>query len=222
MKKEIQEYVERIVKGMTESSKGALFLLFSVILLTGVILGIALPLREACEGLKEQTRLTEKEIGLLEAYASDAARAEKRLRGRLKSEALQRRFASRPDMAAEVRRLYEAAGRYRVTVQALRRHGAQAGAGPDTEGNRPVRKSAAVKKKAGQAAAVDELSSLTWDIELSGEYPALRDFLQEISAEGRCTTFSEVSLRPEEISSGEKDRLRFRGLVSVFYDASLP
>lgn len=196
MKNKIRGYVERLTGGMAESNREALFLLFSVILLASVVRGAVLPLRETCAALREQARLAKREEVLLRSYAADTGRTGRLLQSRLKLAVLRDRFAFRAEPAAEVHRLYEAADRHRVKVRLLRQC---AGCKVVSDGDVP------------------ELSSWGWEIELSGGYYDLRDFLREAGSGGCCTIFDRVQLLPEDpVSDIPVDRLHLRGRVSVF------
>lgn len=197
MKNKIRGYVERLTGGMAESNREALFLLFSVILLASVVWGAVLPLRETCAALWEQVRLAKREEVLLRSYAADTGRTGRLLQSRLKLAALRDRFAFRAEPAAEVHRLYEAAARHRVKVWLLRQC---AGRKVVSDGDAP------------------ELSSWGWEIELSGSYYDLRDFLREAGSGVRCTVFDRVRLIPEDpVADISGDCLRLQGRVSMFY-----
>ena len=69
-------------RSMTENSKNACWLLFSVILLTGTVTGIAGPLENRVRQMAEQTDFMRKETALYRAFAENQDYAQKQAQQR--------------------------------------------------------------------------------------------------------------------------------------------
>ena len=104
-------------RSMTENSKNACCLLFSVILLTGTVTGIAGPLENRVRKITEQTGFMRKETALYRAFAEDQDYAQKQARQRDLLEMLQEQIPEKIEPEEEVQKIYRLAGLHSIKVQ---------------------------------------------------------------------------------------------------------
>ena len=90
-------------RSMTENSKNACWLLFSVILLTGTVTGFAGPLENRVRLMTEQTSFMRKETALYRAFAENQDYAQKQAQQRDLLETLQKQI---PENSASQRNLF--------------------------------------------------------------------------------------------------------------------
>ena len=151
---------------ITENSKQALCLLFSVILLAGTVTGIILPLRETKEQLQERIRLMEKERLRYEAFASDFQREERQRQRKVRLLHLQQRLPLKLEDTVVVDSIYELARRSHVSVVKLRRTGEASLSGVKrNEGAGKGKNTVGARSLSGT-----NIERCDWDAEFSGTY----------------------------------------------------
>lgn len=195
---------------ITENSKQALCLLFSVILLAGTVMGIFLPLRETKEQVQERIRLMEKERLRYEAFASDPQREERQGQRKVRLLHLQRRLPSKTEDTVMVDSVYEWARRSHVSVVKLRRRtrGASLSGVKRNEGAGKGKNSIGDRSLSGI-----NIERCDWDAEFSGTYFTLLDFFQRLETTGGIVRLSGVEIRS---SAKEGGLVHMQGVLTRF------
>ena len=195
---------------ITETSKQALCLLFSVILLTGTVIGVFLPLRETAEELQGRIQLMEQERLRYEAFASAPRSQERQRQNKARLLHLQRRIPLKPEDAAMVGSIYDLARRNRVSVVKLRRKTEEA----SSLGAKSSQGAGKGKNKVGVADLPNTgLARCDWETEFSGTYFALLEFLQRLESTGAMVRLSGAVIR---LSDKEDGSVRIQGILTLF------
>ncbi len=194
---------------ITENSKQALCLLFSVILLAGTVTGIILPLRETKEQLQERIRLMEKERLRYEAFASDFQREERQRQRKVRLLHLQQRLPLKLEDTVVVDSIYELARRSHVSVVKLRRTGEASLSGVKRNEGAGKRKNTV----GARSLSGTNIERCDWDAEFSGTYFALLDFFQHLETTGGMARLSGAVIRS---SAKEVGSVHMQGVLSMF------
>ena len=193
-------------RSMTENSKNACWLLFSVILLTGTVTGFAGPLENRVRLMTEQTSFMRKETALYRAFAENQDYAQKQAQQRDLLETLQKQIPEKPEPEEEIQKIYHLAGLHGIKVQKCK-HVSVSSANPDKTGNRANR--------------------FLWDAEFSGTWHDLLSFFNDIETRGPCTRIETLQIRKSaENGKGnavsetvKHTELTVSGRVCVYYSA---
>ena len=193
-------------KSMTENSKNACLLLFSVILLTGTVMGIAGPLESCVRQMAGQTGFMRKEIALYREFAENQNFAQKQAQQRDLLKKFQAQIPEKLEPEEEVQRIYRLAGLHGVKVQRCKQVSAGS-ANSDKTGNK--------------------ISRFLWETEFSGTWHDLISFFSDIETRGPCTRIETLQVRKTaEKGKGKAfsdavrhTELSVSGRVCVFYSA---
>ena len=193
-------------RSMTENSKNACWLLFSVILLTGTVTGIAGPLENRVQQMAEQTGFMRKETALYRAFAENQDYAQKRAQQRDLLEKLQEQIPEKLEPEEEIQKIYRLADLHGIRVQRCKQ----------------VSVSSADSEKTG-----NKVNRFLWEAEFSGAWDDLLSFFNDIETRGPCTRIETLQIRKsaekvkgnavsETVRHAELD---VSGRVCVYYSA---
>lgn len=193
-------------RSMTENSKNACWLLFSVILLTGTVTGIAGPLENRVRQMTEQTGFMRKETALYRSFAENQDYAQKQAQQRDLLETLQEQIPEKPEPEEEIQKIYHLAGLHGIKVQKCKQVSVSS-ANPDKTGNRANR--------------------FLWDADFSGTWHDLLSFFNDIETRGPCTRIETLQIcKSAENGKGnavsetvKHTELTVSGRVCVYYSA---
>lgn len=191
-------------KGMTENSKYACWLLFSVILLAGTITGIAGPLESRVQRMAEQTNFMRKEMRLYREFVENQDSVQKQVQQQNLLQKLQGYLSEEVDTEKEVQRIYQMAGLHGITIQRFKQI-PDSSVHSNTTGRR--------------------IGRLLWEMEFSGTWQDLISFFNDIETQGPCTRMEALQVRkPGETGkdivpsgSGRCTELTVRGRICVYY-----
>ena len=204
------EKLVSLKRSMTENSKNACWLLFSVILLTGMVTGVAGPLENRVRLMTEQTSFMRKETALYRAFAENQDYAQKQARQRDLLEMLQEQIPEKIEPEEEVQKIYRLAGLHSIKVQRCKQVSLSS-ADSDKTGNR--------------------VNRFLWETEFSGtwhdSWHDLLSFFNDIETRGPCTRIETLQIRKsaekvkgnavsETVRHAELD---VSGRVCVYYSA---
>lgn len=176
-----------IAKGMTENSKNACWLLLSVILLTGTVMGIAGPLENRVRQMAEQTSFMRKELVLYRKFAESQNGEQTKVQQREVLQTLREQMPENIHPEEEVRRIYRLAGLHGITVQRCKQI-------PDGSSDSEKTKT---KTKTGNGVCMFQ-----WETEFYGTWQDLIRFFSDIETQGPCTRMKALRIR----TSGEKEK----------------
>ena len=191
---------------MTENSKNACWLLFSVILLTGTVTGIAGPLENRVRQMAEHTGFMRKETALYRAFAENQDYTQRQAQQRDLLEKLQEQIPEKLEPEEEVQKIYRLAGLHGIKVQRCKQ----------------VSVSSADSDKSG-----NKVNRFLWEADFSGTWHDLLSFFNDIETRGPCTRIETLQIR----KSAEKGKgkavsetvrhteLAVSGRVCVYYSA---
>ncbi len=200
------EKLYSLKRSMTENSKNACWLLFSVILLTGTVTGIAGPLDNRVRQMAEQTGFMRKEAALYRAFAENQDYAQKQAQQRDLLETLQEQIPEKPEPEEEIQKIYHLAGLHGIKVQRCKQVSVSS-ANPDKTGNR--------------------VNRFLWEAEFSGTWYDVLSFFNDIETRGPCTRMETLQIRKSAenrkgyaVSETMKHtELAVSGRVCVYYKA---
>lgn len=175
---------------MTENSRKACRLLFSVIILAGTVTGVAGPLRDSEQKLVKESSYMQKEIELYRAFAADEERQEKQLRQQIQWQLLRAKLPEKIDPEQFVRLLYRKAERDRVRIQKIRQIPEKAN-----------------KSKSGKPGC------MAWEMECSGDWSGLMAFLGEIEKQNPLTRLSRAVI----INSRQAGEISLQANLHVYF-----
>ena len=193
-------------RSMTENSKNACWLLFSVILLTGTVTGIAGPLENRVRQMAEQTDFMRKETALYRAFAENQDYTQRQAQQRDLLEKLQEQIPEKLEPEEEVQKIYRLAGLHGIKVQRCKQ----------------VSVSSADSDKTGS-----KVNRFLWEAEFSGTWHDLLGFFNDIETRGPCTRIETLQIcKSAEKGKGnavsetvKHTELTVSGRVCVYYSA---
>ncbi len=193
-------------RSMTENSKNACWLLFSVILLTGTVTGIAGPLENRVRQMAGQTGFVRKETALYRAFAENQDYTQKQAQQRELLEMLKEQIPEKLEPEEEVQKIYRLAGLHGIKVERCKQ----------------VSVSSANSDKTG-----NKVNRVLWEAEFSGTWHDLVSFFNDIETRGPCTRIETLQIRKSAekgkgkavSETGKHTELAVSGRVCVYYSA---
>ena len=193
-------------RSMTENSKNACWLLFSVILLTGTVTGIAGPLENRVRQMAEHTGFMRKETALYRAFAENQDYTQRQAQQRDLLEKLQEQIPEKLEPEEEVQKIYRLAGLHGIKVQRCKQ----------------VSVSSADSDKTG-----NKVNRFLWEADFSGTCHDLLSFFNDIETRGPCTRIETLQIcKSAEKGKGnavsetvKHTELAVSGRICVYYSA---
>ena len=164
----------RLKKRMTENSKNACWLLFSVILLTGTVTGITGPLDSCVQIMTDRTGIMRKEIALYREFAASRDRVQKQAQQRNILQKLQEQVPEEADAEKELKRIYQLASLHGVTVLSFKQIS---------------------DNQVQSITTSNRINRLLWETELSGTWHDLMSFFNDIETQSPCTRMEALRIR---------------------------
>jgi|GEM_PF-1666986 len=194
-------------RGMTENSKNLCHLLFSVILLTGTITGIAEPLNHEMLRIAEKTKYTEKEISLYQEFMQRPDRSRLYRQNQKAMEELRRKLPENLNADEVAGQFYRLAGKYGVTVRLMKQVKSMNNTDDITGRNGKPGMTKRQTRTGGQdktGAGCDpdtvgkEAGSLAWETEFTGNWHTLPGFMQELEEREPLTRLRIVQIKRKQ------------------------
>ena len=166
--------IYQLKKRMTENSKNACWLLFSVILLTGTVTGITGPLDSCVQKMTDRTGMMRKEIALYREFAASRDRVQKQAQQRNILQKLQEQVPEEADAEKELKRIYQLASLHGVTVLSFKQIS---------------------DNQVQSITTSNRINRLLWETEFSGTWHDLIRFFNDIETQGTCTRMEALRIR---------------------------